>query len=62
MKRSAQTVFLGAMCWGIPAHATAQADMPDSSLVSLDESLEPLIDRFNAEADKPRILMLLSPT
>ena len=33
-----------------------------SPLFSLDDPLQPLIDRFNADADKPRVVALLSPT
>lgn len=31
-------------------------------LIPLDESLSPLQDRFNADADQRRLLLILSPT
>ncbi len=31
-------------------------------LISLEDSVEPLRKRFNAEADKPRVVAILSPT
>ena len=33
-----------------------------SSLISLADSLAPLKERFNAAADQPRVLVILSPT
>ena len=34
----------------------------DSSLISLADSLEPLKNGFNADATKPRVVAILSPT
>lgn len=47
----------------IDSSAAAQAkDDTMIEMITLRDSLQPLIDRFNAEKDKPRILALLSPT
>ncbi len=34
----------------------------DGTLISLDNSLEPLIERFNADRDKPRVVAIVSAT
>ena len=31
-------------------------------LISLEESISPLVEHFNAYADKPRVVAILSPT
>lgn len=31
-------------------------------LISLEESISPLVEHFNAHADKPRVVAILSPT
>lgn len=42
------------------------SDAADSTvagrLIALDESLSPLQERFNADADRRRVLLILSPT
>ena len=44
----------------------ARTDVPlirdDGRLISLDSSLEPLIERFNADRDKPRVVAIVSAT
>ena len=47
----------------ITGNASAQADDDAKiEMITLGDSLQPVIDRFNAEKDKPRIVALLSPT
>lgn len=55
--RSALTVAAVATCVLGSAQSAA-----GGSLVSLKGSLKPLQERFNAAADKPRVVAILSPT
>ena len=34
----------------------------EEGMISLDNSLEPLIDLFNSDRDKPRVVVIVSPT
>ncbi len=34
----------------------------EGGVISLDNSLEPLIARFNSDRDKPRVVAIVSPT
>ena len=40
----------------------AAGGMTGTGLLSLENSLQPMIERFNAAADKPRLVAILSPT
>ncbi len=44
----------------IPSEASATRD--EEGMISLDNSLEPLIDLFNSDRDKPRVVVIVSPT
>ena len=62
--RAGLAALSGALIVGtIAGETAAQADDEAAiEMVTLGGSLQPLIDRFNAEKDKPRIVALLSPT
>ena len=43
-----------------PSEESAIRD--EEGMISLDNSLEPLIDLFNSDRDKPRVVVIVSPT
>lgn len=42
--------------------AVVAATAPAADLISLEDSLQPLINRFNADKSKVRLVTILSPT
>ena len=46
----------------VVTHWDEQATGAEGRIVSLDSSLEPLIERFNADRDKPRVVAIVSAT
>ncbi len=55
-------LMLALGCAGVASNLSAQQAEEGTELTTLTDSLQPLIDRFNAEKDKPRIVAILSPT
>ncbi len=56
-------VLLGlSIIWLTAALGCESAIRDDGRLISLDSSLEPLIERFNADRDKPRVVAIVSAT
>ena len=51
---------------GSSTRVTTPSDQPairdEGGVILLDNSLEPLIERFNSDRDKPRVVVIVSPT
>jgi hypothetical protein len=65
MRRCAQLSVVALLavsgCASVPETDTTAGAVSDS-VTSLEGGLDELVARFNADADKPRIVALLSPT
>lgn len=57
-----RTTLFAAAGLGLAAGAALLGGGAQDGYVTLDASAQPLIERFNADVDRTRILMLVAPT